>query len=405
MRKNRSKITARLILISILLIVLLISNILIISPTVSAEENQLAILIANLDAEEINSITESEQFKIFVYDPEPAGDIQFLINVNISFNNQQYEIDDTGELTLQAPEVDENTIYTIMASKNGYSTNESNITIINIEEDAVKLKIIPDKRVVESGEHFSLIVTDENDNKISGAEVAIQGYGGSSDVVYTDDDGVAFLVAPEDRTRIVIIAQKEGYTGDKVNLSVNPKSDLMVLLEEILTSPYFLIFVAFIVLLLVIVHVNLRQRKSIYNRAREITEKKAIDKFSPKENTPSEDKEISSYQTVSDEAVRVQPNQDAKVEEIRISRPRKEKEVVSVDSEEDDAEKVINKKQRQRRDYDWFEGTDDMRYEIDKLTGEIDEEGLDKWFEGIGGLKEKIDDRVKKKDKKKKKED
>ena len=42
-----------------------------------------------------------------------------------------------------------------------------------------------------------------------------------------------------------------------------------------------------------------------------------------------------------------------------------------------------------------------MRYEIDKLTGEVDEEGLDKWFEGVSDLKVKIDEKIKKKDKKK----
>ena len=38
-----------------------------------------------------------------------------------------------------------------------------------------------------------------------------------------------------------------------------------------------------------------------------------------------------------------------------------------------------------------------MRYEIDKLTGEIDEEGVDKWFEGVDDIKKKIDEKMKKK--------
>ena len=100
----------------------------------------------------------------------------------------------------------------------------------------------------------------------------------------------------------------------------------------------------------------------------------------------------------------VKPDEDPKVEEIRISRPRKEKEVVDVETEDDETEKVINKKKLQQRDYDWFEGSDDVQYEIDKLTGEVDEEGLDKWYEGVDGLKEKIDEKVKKKDKKKNEE-
>ena len=117
---------------------------------------------------------------------------------------------------------------------------------------------------------------------------------------------------------------------------------------------------------------------------------------------PSESKEKLDDQSSLKDAVRIQSQQEAKVEEIRISKPRKEKEVVPVESQEDETEKVINRKKTQKRDYDWFEGTDDIRYEIDKLTGEIDEEGVDKWYEGAGTLKEKIDEKMKKKDKKKK---
>ena len=101
------------------------------------------------------------------------------------------------------------------------------------------------------------------------------------------------------------------------------------------------------------------------------------------------------------EVVRIQPNKESKVEEIRITRPYKDKEVVPVVSKENETEKIIKKKEMQKRDYDWFEGTDDIRYEIDKLTGKIDEEGLDKWFEGVDHHKDKIKEKVKKKDKKK----
>ncbi len=48
---------------------------------------------------------------------------------------------------------------------------------------------------------------------------------------------------------------------------------------------------------------------------------------------------------------------------------------------------------------DWFKGTDDIRYEIDKLTGKIDENSIDKWFEGYDDIKDKINERIKKKDK------
>jgi hypothetical protein len=97
--------------------------------------------------------------------------------------------------------------------------------------------------------------------------------------------------------------------------------------------------------------------------------------------------------------VRVQQNEDSRVEEIRISRPKKEKDIVPVKTVEDEIDKVIHKKKNRKQKHDWFIGHDELRYEIDKLTGEIDEKGLDKWYDGLDDVKEKINEKVKKKDK------
>ena len=93
--------------------------------------------------------------------------------------------------------------------------------------------------------------------------------------------------------------------------------------------------------------------------------------------------------------------QEAKVEEIRISRSRKDREVSSVSDKEKG--NTISRRNGKKTSHGWFEGTDDIRYEIDKMTGEIDEEGKDKWFEGTDNIRAKIDEKLKKKDKKKEK--
>ena len=85
---------------------------------------------------------------------------------------------------------------------------------------------------------------------------------------------------------------------------------------------------------------------------------------------------------------------------ISRSRPKKEKEVVSLKTVEDEIDKVIDKKKSRKQQNNWFIGHDEVKYEIDKLTGEIDEEKLDKWYEGTDNIKEKIKERVTHKDKK-----
>jgi hypothetical protein len=126
-----------------------------------------------------------------------------------------------------------------------------------------------------------------------------------------------------------------------------------------------------------------------------------VEKLVPNENQDDSKKKMN-IQHYSNNAVRTQQIKDTKVEEIRITRPSKDKEIVPIKSYEDETEKVINSKKNKYLDTDWFKGTQDIRYEIDKITGKVDEEGIDQWYEGIDNLREKIDERLKNREKKKK---
>ena len=390
-----SSIKVSYISVLILLFILLFSNITL------AQGKQLDIVITNLSNEEINEIYEGESFKVSVLDPESEEPTPFLTDVDIEFNGKLYRINETRELILQAPDVDQDSSLIITASKEGYNSTNETITILDNEsqDEPLKLIVTPEAYTIEAGKQFSILVKDENGNTISGAMVAIQSFG---DTRITDDDGRAWLTAPEDKESITIIAEKDGYVKDTISIKVNIEPPWWI---AFINSPYFPIAIAIVFLVLAIVFVSHRQKKSIYSRSKEISNDKTIKKYeSDKKIASSQSDELEEKQYYSKDTVRVQPDEDSKVEEIRISRPRKEKEIVPVESEEDETEKVISRKKIQRRDYDWFEGTDDIRYEIDKLTGEIDEEGIDKWYEGVDNLKEKIDEKVKKKDKKKKEE-
>lgn len=386
----RSSNSVRYIVILLILIVLLFSNI------VLATGKQLDIIITDLSNREINEIDEKEHFKVSVLDFD-QNDTPYLIGVNIEFNGLPYTIGESAEIILQAPEVDSDRLFVVYVYKEGYNSSNKTITVLN---NVSKQLDISTDDVVDADKLFSVYVYDENGDPVPDAIVGIESVWIEKDE--TDDEGRAWLTAPEDKDTIKIIAQKNGYIQDEVTIRVNIPP---LWWESLIKSWYFPILIATIILILVVVYVNFRQKKSIYTRAKEISDNKTNEKYEEislqKDN--SEEKQESRY--YSKDAVRGQTDENSKVEEIRISRPRKEKEIIPVESEKDKAEKVINRKKIQRRDYDWFEGTDDIRYEIDKLTGEIDEEGLDKWYEGVDNLKEKIDEKVKKKDKKEDKED
>ena len=382
-RKNKIDIIFNFTkIINFLLIMLLITFF---TPKVFAEPGEILEIVT------IDEVNEEEFFSVSVMDPEIIENSPWLIDVEIEFNGYIYEINDTAEIELQAPQVNEDTSYIIKASKEGYIS--ANKTIIVLNEEIKLLFISHDDFVVDAGERFSITITenDKNGDPVEGVRIAIQSFGQSA---LTDDNGRAWLTAPEDREKITIIATKNGFENAQVLIEVNIPPTL---LDLIIRNRYFTILMGTIILICAILFVNFKQRFSIDNRAKEISKEKINKKYKKETGSDKTEKKPESKYFEKD-TIRIQPNRESKIEEIRITRPKKEKEVVPVPVAEDKTEKIIKKKELQKRDYDWFEGTDDVRYEIDKLTGKIDEDGPDKWFEGFDHHKDKISKKIKKKD-------
>jgi len=367
-----------------LLFTMLFSTILIFSIGITVQGAQMEI-----DAP--SEVYSEETFQVSIYDPDITTGSPYLNEVTIEFNEALYEIDaDSDSVPIQAPYVTENTEYIISASKTGYPNVETTITV----SKKLSLIVIPEKQTVKENERFAVKVTDSEGNKISGATVTIQNYGSTET---TDPDGYVWLRAPEDREKIKVIATKNGYEQGSSTIGVNTNPSII---QQILQSPYTPVFIAVALLILAIIVVNIRQKRSIDYRAKEITNEKVLNKYSPSPHgviisSPADKKEEIWGQN------RIPKKPGPKVEEIRISRPRKDKEIFSINREKrEEGRKVMPVQTRQKSESDWFEGKDDLKYEIDKMTGEIDEEELDKWFEGTKDIQDKINERVKKKKKK-----
>ena len=369
----------------------------IIMPVSIAQDNQLYLYLTNNDGYPIDEIEEEQYFTISVYTLDETQVPTWETNVAIEFNDLNFIIDESAEVIIQAPIVNLDKIFYITASKQGYNSSNTTIKILNNLSKKLTISTVD---VVDGGKLFSVYVFDEKGEPVPNAIVGISNILDESDE--TDDAGRAWLTSPEDRDTIKIIAQKNGYVSDDIIIKVNIPQHWW---EAFIKSQYFPIIIAFIFLIFAVIFVNQRQKKSIFARAKEISNNKTMEKFN------KDEKNVSSVQNKINEKidhhssiktpVRITSNQDSKVEEIRISRHRKEKEIVPVDEKTDQTEKIINRKKMKKHDYDWFEGKDNMRYEIDKITGEIDEQGVDKWYEGVDGLKDKINQKVKNKDKKK----
>jgi hypothetical protein len=280
--------------------------------------------------------------------------------------------------------------------------------ITTAQDEHPKLKVNLDKFTFRANEAFAVRITDESGDYIAGVTVGIQNEG-NTDV--TNANGLAQLVAPDvdEETEIIIKAQKFGYTTGNTTALVLREASIW---EKILDNEYTLIVFAIVFLILVVLFVDFRRKrmeKFVGDRTQEISNEQKMKRYASDEEmvtlpTSKKIREKTVFQDISKEEKNIVQDKGPKVEEIRITRPDKDKKIVSVETEKEEEKKLIPRRTLSKHGYDWFEGTDDIRYEIDRLTGEIDEEGKDKWFEGIDDIRAKIDEKLKKKDKEKEEE-
>jgi hypothetical protein len=395
--RNNTRLDLRKILISNVITIIFVLFV-IISAHVNAQEKQLIIDV-------ISEVYEEADFLVSVYTITENDTPVYQIDVIIEFNNELYNITaENPEITITAPEITENTFFTIFASKNGYESAVTNISVLKKEHQDVQqliITLLDDDFIIDAGNQFSVLVTNKTGAPISDVIVGIQSFTGEGAVGNTDVNGRVRLVAPEDRSEIILIAQKEGYIEgtEKIWVHANPS-----IIDTIIQNPFTPIIIAVLVLVLAILFVNLRQKRTKYPKEKpiEFLKQNNKDQIHHEKNATFNSRKDNgkiSYKQIPEEENQLKSNQGAKVEEIRISRPIKTKKIISVGDEE--KKKVSYPKGRKKTGDDWFEGTDDIMYEIDKLTGIIDEKRSDKWFEGTDNIRAKIDEKLKMKDKKK----
>ena len=363
-----------------------------------------SVITTNVDAQEENTL------EIYLFDPSDSS--YEPMESNIFLEGKEYEIvvwNGTGyaynatvvvpwnsyvttvespSIMIQAPSYEEYSQFVIIASKDGYIPAEKFVTVIK-----GRLEIVPDQMIVNEKEDFSVLVTDQDGNKISGSSVYIvKEPKGDSDL--TNEAGVAYLSAPDvesDEENITIIALKEGYEEGTISIHVK-NVQMGNIPAEIIP-----IIIALIMVILAMLFVRFRKRASLPKPELDtdtITHQNKSSREKQTRKKPIFTKETSD--------LNLQAEKEPKIEEIRIHINSKKKKTTHLGNEEE-SQKVIIRKPR-RSDYDeWFDGTDDIRYKIDRLTKGIDEKNIDKWFEGEDDIRAKIDEAISKKNRKKNK--
>jgi len=374
------------------------------SSSVIAEEKRLTIYLfesssTSWEPLETPIFLEGKSYDIAVTEGDEP---QFAYNVTVAISAFEETYVTSEELlwiTITAPQFEDHEQFVITATKEGYAPAEKLVAIIKGE-----LLVTTDRHTVREEESFSVVVKDHEDNGVSGALVYMNIDGDSSDSDLTNANGIAYLSAPQieaDEESITIVALKVGYKDGSTTIRVE-NVYLMTLLSDI--APFFPIIAAIIVVLLAILIVSLRKKSSRFPSKPGIglpSEKERInvEKEQPVTGIPKP-KEIVVRGAENVEKEMRPLRGEPKVEEIRIHRSENKKTTTHI-TDGEEPQKVIPRKSK-KDEQEWFEGTDDVRYKIDQLTGEIDEETRDKWFEGTSDIRSKIDEAISKKHKKEK---
>jgi len=367
-----------------------------ISITIKADENQLILNIINSEEVPIFEIYENEEFKVSAYIISDDHTPKFQQNVSITFNGKSFLLTVIDpEIILIAPDVTSDTILNITGYKPGLKTVNQTITIINKNY----LKIIPESYTLEANKRFSIVITDEDDNPISGVIVGIQSYSGANTIDTTNDYGRAWLTAPETRDEIVVKAQKEGYIDSTTTIVVNVNPTFI---EDLINNSYAPYFLAAFLLVIAILIVYVKQKKTSDLSISKKSNKKNMKYLSSIQNKKFDHKRNDKIES---QKIKIVISKEPKIEEIRITKPKKYKEIIESKDEikRDNKGVDLSKIKPNKSNCNWFEGTEDFRYQIDKMTGKIDEKGKDKWFEGKTDIRKAIDNTIKKRDRQKEK--
>jgi hypothetical protein len=338
-----------------------------------------------------------QNFTISVYDPLITNDTPYLKDVSIIFLNNTYEITDelpNRELELTAPNVNIPTSFQISAYKNSYDLANKTITILPSTSTPAHLFITVINNTLTANEYFIIRVTDEFNQPIQNATVSIQNQQAQETDGLTNETGYIKLKAPNQK-EITILAQKQGYEDDTTNLWIETELDATT---AFLSHPFLPVAIAFLILLLSILFVSLRNRKEVHHSTISNDEKLPTDDQLIKNKEPN-------FKVSNKKKTRLTPtaNQNSpstKIEEINIKKPHNNKKIIHI-SAKTTSEKENHSHKEVKQSHQWFSSSDTVEKKVDELLSNKDTtKKTDDWFEGTEVIRDAIDKSIKQKKKK-----
>lgn len=336
-----------------------------------------------------------QNFTVSVYDPTIVNDTPYLTDVKIKFQDKNYSITDqlpNRELTFKAPIVYTPTSISLKAYKENYNSTNKTITIIpDSTPSHVVITVI--NETLKSNEYFTLKVTDEFNKPIQNATVSIQNCQDDETDGFTNNTGYITLRAPN-KQEITILAQKEGYQEDTIELWTEINKDST---STLLSHPQTPVFIAVLILISTIIFVTLKNKKITFRPS--LKSKKMLrGKKSSSSGKSSVDMKDINKNNLKRIQKSLKQSSNSKVEEILISKPKEQKETITLPSN-----KHENERRHQRNKNRRNPKSDSVEEKVDQLisTQSLKTE-KNEWFEGTTSIRNTIDNKIKKRKKKSK---
>lgn len=395
------------------------------SPVIATPEPKLELYLFDSTAPSWEPLAEPIFFSQKTYDIAVTieNNVTFAYNVTLTIGTYDETYQTTPALpyiTITAPTyTPSNNEVIITATKEGYETAILSVTILK-----GTLEINTDRVTVQEDESFSVIITNEEGKNIPDCLIYLDCVSSNSCSSVTNENGIAYLPAPavQKDTQINIIAVKDGYACTTTQIRVENTQaafigDVSTEFQDILPVIFAVISVIAAIIIVTVRnrHDNHRPEVKIHPHQTETPKIHHQQNQSPSRqkppitptkppiptNTPAISNNTQSQETTSNgySPYNKTENRSPHIEEIRIHVKNHEKKTKNI-STEDKIDRLIPRHKEDR--YEWFNGKDDIRYKIDSLTGEIDEQRADKWFEGIDEIRCKVDEKLKKNNRKKK---
>jgi hypothetical protein len=211
------------------------------SARLTIRNNPLSSPVLVIDVETV--VNASSMFLVSIADMDkgPVGDVE------VWFNGELVVTNESGDIWLLAPEVEDTRVFMINASREGFVPSSAMVEVSASTDVGAGVLIVSVVPSVLEGDRFSVTVKTDSGLFVSGARVSFQ-----DTLYYTDYTGSVEIVAPEVSwdDSVEIVVSRVGY--------VSAASEVVI--KNVEGFPYWFIVAVIVVVLIVGVTMYYRNR-------------------------------------------------------------------------------------------------------------------------------------------------